>query len=350
MFRAFDDGKSATDAIKGDASVNMNFLAVTGTTSIDYSLKETFNAASSYAFLNYSQNMVQVTLEEYKDAISDAAIKTGMANIPPWDSTKQSVVDSYKSLFETLGTHVITGASYGGRFQMVSQCPPPLPILLITSPIQMVWAENSDSSTEKYKNFEADVHAAFNGLTQSGTFDASIKTTDEYKEFENKMGKSCSCVGGDSTFASTLTADLSAANVFDTFKSWIGSSTTHPATISYRISSLVEVIQQVADADVAKRAVDVENAFNWLVNHHEEYRTKCRFVIESDWGEVALTTPLAYILEPVMSEGDPTLMESGWVYIRAGKNGDFTRKTIEYVLPAVCVLFQTVARLSSDLF
>jgi hypothetical protein len=49
------------------------------------------------------------------------------------------------------------------------------------------------------------------------------------------------------------------------------------------------------DKEVSSRARDVENAYLWIVSHPSRHLTKCRLDIYSDWGEIRLLTPSAFI-------------------------------------------------------
>ena len=55
---------------------------------------------------------------------------------------------------------------------------------------------------------------------------------------------------------------------------------------------------------VARRAGDVYKAYQWIVEHPEQHITRARLVITSDWGEVGLLTPSAYM---VKDENQPDL-------------------------------------------
>lgn len=63
--------------------------------------------------------MLQANLEDFSSAVNETAV-LGQLVTAPFDPQNRDVVDQYKSLFERLGTHVITGATYGARFQLVS--------------------------------------------------------------------------------------------------------------------------------------------------------------------------------------------------------------------------------------
>lgn len=48
---------------------------------------------------------------------------------------------------------------------------------------------------------------------------------------------------------------------------------------------------------VSNRASDVQKAFEWIVSHPRTHVTKARFTINSDWAEIGLLTPSAFITQ-----------------------------------------------------
>ncbi len=115
-------------------------------------------------------------------------------------------------------------------------------------------------------NWGVDVQAAYNGLTSSGKFDGSVKSTDQYSSFNNKMQKTVSCAGGNSTLSQFLVSAPNNDTVYNTFSQWVGSSQTAPDVMSFQLMELWTLMSAVADPAVEKRAPDVLNAYNWIVS------------------------------------------------------------------------------------
>ena len=63
---------------------------------------------------------MQAQLVDFGDSINESNLTNRLSNIDPFDSNNPSVVNQYKVFFDTMGTHVVVGATYGASLQMVS--------------------------------------------------------------------------------------------------------------------------------------------------------------------------------------------------------------------------------------
>lgn len=61
--------------------------------------------------------------------------------------------------------------------------------------------------------------------------------------------------------------------------------------------ALWEVLSLATDPDLRSLAPDVEDVFKYIVTHPAKHFTPCRFVINSDWGEIGLLTPSSFITQ-----------------------------------------------------
>ncbi len=129
---------------------------------------------------------------------------------------------------------------------------------------QTVWADNSDSTVNT--NWGVDVQAAYNGLTASGQFNASVKSTSQYSTFSNLMQKTVSCAGGNSTLAQMIVSAPTNETVYNTFSQWVGSSLTSPDVMSFQLLELWTIMSAAPDPTVQKRAPDVLSAYSWIVS------------------------------------------------------------------------------------
>ena len=154
-------------------------------------------------------------------------------------------------------------------------------------------------------NFEADISAEFNGLTTSGKVDSSIKKSDQYKSFSQSVQKLCSCKGGDTKIGSGISSNPSADNIYKDYEKWVATSQAMPGVMTMQVMSLWELMTAAMDEDLNNRAVDVENAFNWVVENPYKHQTKCTLVINSDWGEIGLLNPSAFIIPDPGSKNPP---------------------------------------------
>ena len=67
--------------------------------------------------------------------------------------------------------------------------------------------------------------------------------------------------------------------------------------IGVEIRSLSAVISDFDDANMRSYSKDLDAAYQYIVKNPEIHRTKVRMIINSDWGEVELLSPSAFIEE-----------------------------------------------------
>ncbi|KAM0167910.1 hypothetical protein ACHAPF_011522 [Botrytis cinerea] len=213
-----------------------------------------------------------------------------------------------------MGTHVITGCAYGARFQL------------------NVWSSNTNSSAKE--KFNVNVSAEYNGLTTGGKFDGSISTTDEYKNFQATVQKTCSCQGGDPQKAVTVSASPNDKDVYKHFNDWVQTTDKMPNVMSMQTAALWDVLAVAMDAELVDLAPSVEDVFKYIIAHPALHQTKCRFVINSDWGEMGLLTPSAFIRpdpeNPAGSEFLVTTTKVSW-----GREHSFQYerdKTVDFII------------------
>ncbi len=94
-------------------------MSVSGGVSASYAVQKTFQKTFQYYMMVHNQMLVQAGFEDYGSAINEPMLKARLSRIPEFDPRSLSTVEQYKSLFATLGSHIITGVNYGGRFQLV---------------------------------------------------------------------------------------------------------------------------------------------------------------------------------------------------------------------------------------
>jgi hypothetical protein len=135
-FSSFQDGSSVTTALQADASLSAKYMALTLDASTSYSVNKTFNNKNQYAMFAFNQTQLVVSLEDFGDKLRTNFLKSQMSKhgkftLQPEDSPEAQVakaaklanktlVDGYRSIFKVLGSHIITGATYGARLQLVS--------------------------------------------------------------------------------------------------------------------------------------------------------------------------------------------------------------------------------------
>ena len=100
-------------------------------------------------------------------------------------------------------------------------------------------------------------------------------------------------------------------------------------------TALWDVMRASPDTEVSNRARDVENAYLWIVSHPSRHLTKCRLDIYSDWGEIRLLTPSAFIRQDLHSpvQRSDVGIGSSSVYW-TGKNSEnhHQRVTVDFII------------------
>ncbi|KAI0054343.1 hypothetical protein BV25DRAFT_915611 [Artomyces pyxidatus] len=275
-YRTYVTGSDAASDFEVNSDVSVKYMAVSGSVDASYAIAKTFHHQYQYAIFAYDSTLFMVSFEDYMSHISSAKLKVLTAGLLPFDPTNAAVVNAYRRFFQNAGTHVIVGCNYGARFQL------------------NVWASNENSSVNK--NWGVNVTAAFNGLVASGQFDLSIKSSDQYKQFSGYMQKSVSCFGGDPAIAGQLATEPQADAVYQRFTDWSKTARNTPDVMSLALMEMWNIMSLASDPEVSARANDIQNAFKWITAHPRTHRTKCRLSISSDWGEIGLLTPSAFIL------------------------------------------------------
>jgi len=156
-----------------------------------------------------------------------------------------------------------------------------------------VWAENSDSDVRK--DFQGDIKASFNGLVSAGSFDANIKDTEQYKTYEQSMGKTCNCLGGDGVLAAKIEADPTSDTVYKTYQAWSKTSSKYPKLLNFHTTPLWAIMYGAKDPTVMSYHTDVEKAYYHLAENPQIHKTRCRLTITTNWGQIALLSPAVFI-------------------------------------------------------
>ena len=154
------------------------------------------------------------------------------------------------------------------------------------------------------QKFSADLGAEYNGLTTSGKVDVSVRSSSQFKTFEQSAQKTSSCMGGDPDLSASITSDPQAESVFDTYQSWVASADRKPSVMNFATMTLWDIMAGANSSTLARRAREVYKAYQWIVTNPEQHLTRARLVITSNWGEVGLLTPSAYMIK---DEGQPDL-------------------------------------------
>ncbi|KAF8420253.1 hypothetical protein EV426DRAFT_701811 [Tirmania nivea] len=284
----YRSGNEAADALKKQRSSAAEFTILSGDASVDIALSKQFKLECQYAIFNFRHTLLEVHLEKYQHQIlRDVATRNLLTSLPVFNPQDPSVVRRYKDIFKYFGSHVITGARYGGNFQL------------------NVWASRSSSLNQA--NFGTNIQAAFNGITSGGHFDVKIRESEEHKIFEERMEWSCACIGGDPALNAKLTSGLTTRDSFCRYQDWITTAMARPDLSSVHTQSLWDIMNMTFDPELTARASDIEKAYYYFVPELDLPLTstvRCIFEFRSDWAELLLLSQGAKIR--IDSENPPS--------------------------------------------
>ncbi|KAI4253238.1 MAG: hypothetical protein L6R42_007665, partial [Xanthoria sp. 1 TBL-2021] len=272
--RSYKSGDAAFQELSGDTDVEARYNAVTGGASAAYALQKSLQRNYQYLMMVHNNIGVNVHFVDFDTAINEPLLRRRLDRIDPFNPNKPDIIEQYRTLFATIGSHIITGMNYGDRFQL------------------RVWADNSNREVDQ--DFEADVAAEFNGLTSGGSVKAGIKGSDEYNTFEGSVQKTCTCKGGKEKLGDNLQANVNAKDVFKTYTAWAQTTGQNPRLHSFQTMPLWQLMSAANDSKVARRQRDVQMAYNWIVENPKQHITKATLTITSDWGAIDLLTPSAF--------------------------------------------------------
>ncbi|CAL8582343.1 hypothetical protein XPA_008010 [Xanthoria parietina] len=290
--RSFKNGDDAFQAISGNTDVEARYYAVTGGATAAYAVKKSLQRNYQYLRMVHNNGVVNVHFVDYDTAINEAMLRRRLDRIDKFNPQNQDTIEQYRSLFASIGSHIITGLNYGDRFQL-----------------QQVWADNSNEAVNQ--NFDADVGAEFNGLTSGGNVKAGVNGSSEFTSFEGTVQKTVTVKGGDEQIAASLQSNLYDKTVFNKYTAWANSTGQNPRLHSFQTMPLWDLISGATDDAVAGRARDVEMAYNWIVENPKQHITQGTLTIASDWGVLDLLTPSAFFMRDPSSTKQTDVFFSG---------------------------------------
>ncbi len=123
-----------------------------------------------------------------------------------------------------------------------------------------------------------------------------IAATSQFQKYLGTAAKKCSCLGGNQTLRASIGSNPSADGVYQTYLEWVESANTDPKVVGFKTQPLWEVLFESKDTELNRREADVRKAYSWIVENPKVHLTSVRLSITSDWGEIALQTPSAFIV------------------------------------------------------
>ena len=119
----FVNGTTAADRISSDDSLGASYKAVKGTVSLAGTIKHSLDDSHAWGFYAYNFDVLSAYIEDYVSALDEDAILCAVQDLPPWPSDQlpdQDTINKYRDYFQSAGTHIITGTSFGSRLELVS--------------------------------------------------------------------------------------------------------------------------------------------------------------------------------------------------------------------------------------
>jgi len=116
----YKGGEQAAHDLSLDSSLSGSYMAVQGDISASYAIKKAFSKSYQYDLFSYNALLLDVKVSNYGHYVDEKFLSRTMDRIPKWDPRKPDIIEQYRSLFSTIGSHIITGVDYGGRLQLVS--------------------------------------------------------------------------------------------------------------------------------------------------------------------------------------------------------------------------------------
>ncbi|KAI0055086.1 hypothetical protein BV25DRAFT_1922114 [Artomyces pyxidatus] len=278
IFQTFASGTEAIQALSANGTLADIALPVSGVDSNLGWCQRSFSVDRQYALHGYSLTMFDAQFESFSDWIDVDVLKQELLQLPSFDASKKDTISAYRACFASLGSHVVTGTTYGAQF-----------LLTVSAP-------NKDKDYTQH--FESDVQAAYHGISSDGKFDKTIVSTPQFRAFVRESDCSVQCVGGNPTALLKVVHGpfTRASPMYQHYLKWISTTDRLPSVVSFQLKPLYDVLFFATDTDVAAKADDIQQAFEWLFTHQPLHLTTCRFSVTSDSGQVALLTPGAFFV------------------------------------------------------
>ena len=173
-------------------------------------------------------------------------------------------------------------------------------------------------------NLEGDIKASVEGM--AGEFSDKTKASVQYQQFLDDSSNAISVTGGDPILKAQLETRPNDPEINDTLTAWLASAVGSADVVSFGTANLWDLMNDDRVPEAQQKWLDINSAFLYLANNPETHITTCRLVINSDWGEVTLYTPNAYIqADPsVVSEPRTDVLQNKIYFVNDGPVYDYT--------------------------
>jgi hypothetical protein len=122
-FVTYPSGTEAQRAFQNDVNLSARYFAISGNTDAAAIAGKAFRIDQQYSFFSFNAANYEAYLRNYQDYLAERGLLNRLQELvtPFPTNPSQRVLRDYKAFFMSFGTHIITTALYGARYQLVSQ-------------------------------------------------------------------------------------------------------------------------------------------------------------------------------------------------------------------------------------
>ncbi|OCH84946.1 hypothetical protein OBBRIDRAFT_798651 [Obba rivulosa] len=296
-FTAYTNGTSLRMTMAADSDFMARYSAFSSGVSCSYSVCKSFRDDCHYVL--YNMNNVRYTVDLQKESyLLNEQYAARIKKLP--SNFKPNHLQQFKDFFGVAGSHIVTNATYGSRFNLVC------------------WISNTSMGTSDHLPED---DTALKGITSGEdlmTYIQRVKTT-RFTDDRHKcrLNQSVFCTGGDHRRRGELNFN---PYIYNNFDAWAASTSTHPDPdlISVGMEAIWTIADTSSDRDVRSRAQALHDAFDYITSHPAVCRTQARLTINSDWAEFTLSTPGAMLVVTGITGDQPRSVMSNWNRIAWG--------------------------------
>lgn len=117
----YKTGTEAASSLTADASLSVRYLAVSASASISYALDKSYKREDQWAMYSFNADTYLASMRNYVDLLAETRLKNRLEDMKPINGNDKNSVEEWKEFFSSWGSHVITNARFGARFQLVSR-------------------------------------------------------------------------------------------------------------------------------------------------------------------------------------------------------------------------------------
>ncbi|KAJ8080929.1 hypothetical protein PM082_017764 [Marasmius tenuissimus] len=245
-FVTFPSGQDATNKLKTDHTLLPRLYPVVGKdNSVSRAVYQSLSSDLQYAFYSFREPKYIATIENCKDLLNESVLLQYLRDLPPsFDGENPEVVNKYKGFFSLWGSHVVTGAEYGSWLQIHT------------------WGSNDNSEIKAA--WTEDVKADYDGIPSGGHYDPNIKSTPQYKDYQQIRSSDVSISGGDTN----LVINLHSNKDYKSFEAWQATA-NQPSTkpVSFSLTEVWTLVGLSDNVELARFAFPLYKAYEWFLAH-----------------------------------------------------------------------------------